>query len=225
VYDRDDEQWPDERTFKAAIARLAGQPQARAVVIRCAATSATRRSTCALVGATHMFVLTAPLDELAHRLVTRGRADTRATLASVKPWFDRHDRDDGIEDFPGWDEVRPEPNVCPRPAADTPRPVASTPRPIRPPGARTPSRTGRPWTRIKARVIKRDGGICHLCGKPGADTADHLVPVSLGGAVYAMSNLAAAHHDPCNRLRGNRPIDVVRAELMGTPATTSTWHW
>lgn len=90
-------------------------------------------------------------------------------------------------------------------------------------GNPTPSRTGRPWQRLKRRVIRRDGGICHLCGQPGADTADHLVPHSHGGTM-AMTNLAAAHID-CNRRRGNRPIDTARAELTLNQPSTRGWSW
>jgi 5-methylcytosine-specific restriction endonuclease McrA len=88
-----------------------------------------------------------------------------------------------------------------------------------------PARTGRPWQRIKARVIRRDGGICHLCGQPGADSADHLVPWSQGGT-DDMSNLAAAHHNTpphCNRKRGDRDIATARAELTSTHDTA--WDW
>ena len=42
-------------------------------------------------------------------------------------------------------------------------------------------RFGAGWGRISRQVIARDQGICHLCGESGADTADHLVPRSLGG--------------------------------------------
>lgn len=72
-----------------------------------------------------------------------------------------------------------------------------------------PKRTGRPWQRLKARIIRRDGGICHLCGQPGADTADHLQPVVHGGPVYDESNLAAAHQR-CNRRRHTKPIAISR---------------
>lgn len=72
-----------------------------------------------------------------------------------------------------------------------------------------PARTGRPWQRLKEQVIRRDGGICHLCGSPGADSADHLIPHSRGGT-DTLGNLAAVHHDAeprCNRSRGNRPLE------------------
>jgi 5-methylcytosine-specific restriction endonuclease McrA len=88
-----------------------------------------------------------------------------------------------------------------------------------------PARTGRPWQRIKARVIRRDGGICHLCGQPGADSADHLVPYSQGGT-NTMDNLRAVHHDVeprCNRARGNGSILATRAKL--TAADPQGWDW
>lgn len=85
-----------------------------------------------------------------------------------------------------------------------------------------PKRTGRPWQRIKARVIRRDRGICHICGRPGADTADHLVPVARGGAWYDPANLAAAHRR-CNLSRGARSVGVARREArMRQPAG---WSW
>jgi 5-methylcytosine-specific restriction endonuclease McrA len=99
--------------------------------------------------------------------------------------------------------------------------------------AEAKSRTGSHWRRIKARVIRRDHGICHLCGRPGADTADHVIPVSLGGAVYDLRNLRAAHDQPCNRVRGNRSIEWARAELIRTgraaptvaPTSPDAWSW
>jgi len=82
-----------------------------------------------------------------------------------------------------------------------------------------PARTGRPWQRKKARVIRRDGGICHLCGRPGADTADHLIPWSHTHD-DSMGNLKAAH-DRCNRIRGDRPIHVARAAIEAASAVGS----
>lgn len=92
-----------------------------------------------------------------------------------------------------------------------------------------PERTGgsRPWRRTVARVIRRDGGICHLCGGDGADSADHLITVKDGGT-DAMANLKAVHHDVaprCNRIRGDRPIDVARTELAALLGGTDDWEW
>ena len=74
------------------------------------------------------------------------------------------------------------------------------------------------------KVLRRDGGICHLCGHPGATTADHLIPHAHGGT-DDLDNLAAAHVR-CNQVRGTRPIEQARAQLM-PPTSTNTpgWTW
>jgi 5-methylcytosine-specific restriction endonuclease McrA len=59
-------------------------------------------------------------------------------------------------------------------------------------------------------VILRDGGICHLCGMPGATTADHMIPRKLGGP-DTLDNLRAAHVD-CNGRKGARLL-VAKARL------------
>lgn len=61
-------------------------------------------------------------------------------------------------------------------------------------------RHGSVWRRIRAEVL-RASDVCWLCGKPGADSVDHLVPVSHGGDPYERSNLAPAHL-LCNQKRG-----------------------
>lgn len=45
-------------------------------------------------------------------------------------------------------------------------------------------------------------GICWICGRPGADTRDHVRPISKGGT-NDPSNLRPAHRS-CNSARGNR---------------------
>lgn len=49
----------------------------------------------------------------------------------------------------------------------------------------------------RRRILKRDRWICHVCQQPGADQADHVVPVSEGGA-HSLSNGAAIHGSPCH---------------------------
>lgn len=105
VYDRDDPQWTSEKQFTDALAQLAVDPHARAVVIRAGATSSARAKAAALTGATHTYLLTADPAELGHRVARRNRADKQAGLASIRTWFERHDRDDDVEDFPGWPAV------------------------------------------------------------------------------------------------------------------------
>lgn len=105
VYDRDDARWRGEADFTAALAALAVDSSARAVVIRAAATSSARARAAALTGATHTYLLTASADELARRVVRRGRADAQQGLAAIGTWFDRHDVDDHVPTFPGWDAI------------------------------------------------------------------------------------------------------------------------
>ncbi|TFV90403.1 hypothetical protein [Blastococcus sp. CT_GayMR16] len=102
VYDRDDPQWTTETQFTTALAQLAADPHARAVVIRAGATSSARAKAAALTGATHIYLLLLDQAELGHRVAHRNRADKHAGLASIRTWFERFDRDDDVEDFPGW---------------------------------------------------------------------------------------------------------------------------
>jgi DNA-directed RNA polymerase subunit RPC12/RpoP len=46
------------------------------------------------------------------------------------------------------------------------------------------------WNKISARILKRDGYVCHYCGKE-ANTTDHKTPVTGGGADEE-ENLVAA---------------------------------
>lgn len=97
-----------------------------------------------------------------------------------------------------------------------------------------PKRTGRRWREHTVpRVLRRDNGICHLCGRPGADTADHLIPWSQfppDRKVEAdrFPNLAAAHVS-CNMIRGDRSITWARAEIakrmLVTAKSTVGWDW
>lgn len=47
------------------------------------------------------------------------------------------------------------------------------------------------------RVIARDRGICYVCGKPGADQADHVLAIAEGGA-DTERNMRAIHRQPCH---------------------------
>ena len=58
----------------------------------------------------------------------------------------------------------------------------------------------RAWRRLVAQVIRRDHGICQLCGQPGATSADHIIRRRDGGR-DELSNLRACH-PACNRRRG-----------------------
>jgi 5-methylcytosine-specific restriction endonuclease McrA len=58
---------------------------------------------------------------------------------------------------------------------------------------RNPAYRGR-WAKVSKLVLARDRRICHVCGRPGADTADHLDPVSEHGPGIPRSTRPAAAH-------------------------------
>jgi 5-methylcytosine-specific restriction endonuclease McrA len=68
-------------------------------------------------------------------------------------------------------------------------------------------------------VFAHWGTVCHLCGKEGADTIDHLVPRSvikeldLPMSLFDVDNLRPAHR-ACNSKRGKKaaPVRRLRAE-------------
>jgi hypothetical protein len=85
-------------------------------------------------------------------------------------------------------------------------------------GRQRPSRNGAEgalYRRIVKAVISRDFGVCHICGHPGANSADHLVPVTeRPDLALNAANLKAAHGSPrpcptCSAAavaRGGKPV-------------------
>jgi 5-methylcytosine-specific restriction endonuclease McrA len=61
-------------------------------------------------------------------------------------------------------------------------------------------RSERLWRRLVEQVLERDHGVCGLCGRPGAMSADHIVRVVDGGT-DELENLRACHVT-CNQRRG-----------------------
>jgi len=59
-------------------------------------------------------------------------------------------------------------------------------------------RSGGALQRSAQRVMRRDRGVCHVCGQPGANEVDHVIPVFEGGSDHD-SNKAPIHSDPCHR--------------------------
>ena len=59
------------------------------------------------------------------------------------------------------------------------------------------------WRKLASSVIRRDAGICHVCGKPGATVAHHLVEKRDGGTDDPR-NLRAVHPACHNREHGRR---------------------
>ena len=56
-------------------------------------------------------------------------------------------------------------------------------------GSTRKQRLPQDWNTRRAMVLKRDGGVCYLCGGGGADTVDHII----AGDNHSLENLAAVH--------------------------------
>lgn len=87
--------------------------------------------------------------------------------------------------------------------------------------AASSGRRGRPWARIRKQVLTEAGGICYLCGHPGAGDVDHRISLAqwraMGGHPEDPANLGAAHGALsrcstcgrcCNQAKGNREHTV-----------------
>ena len=79
---------------------------------------------------------------------------------------------------------------------------------------------GRSAQELTALTLAEYGTICHLCGEPGADTADHIVPRSAGGD-DSLANLRPAH-GPCNFARGDMPLVEWRAKRGPRPGSRAS---
>lgn len=64
---------------------------------------------------------------------------------------------------------------------------------------------GRARQALVRETLTIKGRTCHLCGLPGATTADHITPRVHGG-LSVLANLAPAHYS-CNSSRGARTLD------------------
>lgn len=65
---------------------------------------------------------------------------------------------------------------------------------------------------MKTEVFRRYGKDCYLCGKSGANTVDHVIPIVKGGT-NLIGNLRPAHKR-CNKEKGHS-IVVLPEELEG----------
>jgi 5-methylcytosine-specific restriction endonuclease McrA len=63
---------------------------------------------------------------------------------------------------------------------------------------------GADWRRLRLEALRRYGTTCWICGKPGADTVDHLNPVHVVGAGLPSIYDVRPAHRACNTRRGNR---------------------
>ncbi|MEO3851742.1 HNH endonuclease [Streptomyces sp. B8F3] len=66
------------------------------------------------------------------------------------------------------------------------------------------------WPVIRAAVLRRDNGVCHVCGKHGANAVDHLIP----GDDHTPDNLAAIHTDPCHRTKSSSEGGTASAKAL-----------
>jgi 5-methylcytosine-specific restriction protein A len=56
------------------------------------------------------------------------------------------------------------------------------------------------WQKRRRHVLRRDRGVCHVCGLPGATGVDHVTP----GDDHSLGNLAAIHNRPCHAQKSSR---------------------
>ena len=80
----------------------------------------------------------------------------------------------------------------------------------------------RRWRNLRVAILAQSD-VCHLCGKPGADTIDHVIPVALGGDQWDPTNLRPAHGRkrpgcPGNYSLGARLGNQLRTAMTSTPS-------
>ena len=84
-------------------------------------------------------------------------------------------------------------------------------------GCQGKGRGGRPWRRLRDKVLKRDHYLCQCadCKRlgrlRGADEVDHIVPVAAGGTDDE-ANLQAINHD-CHREKTRRDAQARRQAI------------
>jgi hypothetical protein len=87
----------------------------------------------------------------------------------------------------------PPPSRAGGPVSQRPRKVSGM--------AKSDGRMGHRWRQIREQVLGTNN-VCHLCGVPGADTVDHIIPLSLAPELaHDLSNLRPAHRS-CNSRKG-----------------------
>lgn len=77
------------------------------------------------------------------------------------------------------------------------------------------------WQRQRdnARTMRRHRGICHWCGRPGADRIDHVIPLAQGGTDDE-ANRAPIHSSRCRRCE----LDHQRARNATRPQYAGSWY-
>ena len=83
---------------------------------------------------------------------------------------------------------------------------------------------GRAAAELTALTLATYGRRCHLCGRMGATTADHVIARNRGGP-DTLENLRPAHKS-CNSARGDRPLSVwFAAHPLPTGRAPASLDW
>jgi 5-methylcytosine-specific restriction endonuclease McrA len=80
---------------------------------------------------------------------------------------------------------------------------------------------GRRVGRFRALVFAQYGTQCWLCGRAGADTVDHIVPIQWGGDMWSLANARPAHFG-CNSGRGNRTRHYRNRKVLPKSSSNGT---
>ena len=88
--------------------------------------------------------------------------------------------------------------ICPAPDCPNLQPCPDhAPKPWSSSTRRQSTVSGWEQQRRAKRILRRDD-TCHVCGLPGANEVDHVIPIAEGGADDE-TNLAPIHSIPCHR--------------------------
>lgn len=86
-------------------------------------------------------------------------------------------------------------------------------------------RAHRRWRRLRLSILLVND-TCALCGKPGADTIDHIVPVHLGGPKWDPANLRPMHGAKRADCPGNYSLGATMAQrVKELRPTTPSRRW
>ena len=77
-------------------------------------------------------------------------------------------------------------------------------------------RNGRPWRRIRAQVLAASN-VCWLCGEPGADSVDHVIPLR----ILKQTGQMQLAEDPANLRPAHKVCNSRRQDTPPTPLVSS----